>query len=137
MAQSYNKFNAFVADVHNKVHNLASDQLEIALSDTAPVATDTTVNGEIAYTNITNGATTGRNLTTTSSTQTAGVYSLILQDLTITATGNVAQFRYVIIRNKTANKLIGWYDIGSEINMINGSSFKVDLDNVNGLFQDT
>ena len=37
---SFQKFNAFVADVANKVHNLGADTLKILLTDTAPVATN-------------------------------------------------------------------------------------------------
>jgi hypothetical protein len=132
---TYNKFNAFAADKHNKVHNLSSDQLTIALTDSAPVATNSVIANitQISYTNL--GA---RNITTTSSTQTSGTYKLILADLTMAATGNVAQFRYVVIYNSTAanGPLIGWYDYGAEVNLTNGISFVVDFDGTNGLFSD-
>jgi hypothetical protein len=130
VTSSYYKYNSFVADVANKLHNFGSDTIEVALTNTAPVATNTSVNGEIAYTNL-----SARDLTLTSSTQTSGTYSLICQDLTLTASGNVATFRYVALRNKTANKVIGWYDYGSSISMISGDSFAVNLDNVNGILQ--
>src|ERR1700720_2827204 len=35
---AFNKFNAFVADVANKVHNLGSDTLKVMLSNTLPTS---------------------------------------------------------------------------------------------------
>jgi len=132
---TFNKFNCFVADVHNGEHNLASNQLEVALSNVAPVASDTVANTEISYTNL-----SSRDITTTSSTQTSGTYKLILVDLTLTASvGDVATFRYVIVRNKTKTKLIGWYDYGSAITLHGDVSdqFIVDFSQVNGLITET
>ena len=34
---TFNKFNAFVADVANKTHNLGADTLKVMLTNTAPV----------------------------------------------------------------------------------------------------
>lgn len=128
------KFNTFVADISNKVHNLSSDQLTIALSDSLPTASNTVLANitQISYTNL--GA---RNVTTTSSTQASGTYKLILADLTVTASGTVAQFRYVVLYNSTASggPLIGWYDYGAEVNMVNGDSLILDFDNTNGVLQ--
>jgi hypothetical protein len=81
---AYNKFNSFVEALAEKVHNLGSDTLKIALTNTAPVAGNTQLSNitEISYTNC-----SSRVPTTLSSSQTAGVYSLVLQDLILTATG--------------------------------------------------
>src|ERR1035438_503043 len=110
---SFNKINSFVADIANKVHNLGSDSLTVALTDTAPVATNTVLANitEISYTNISTRA-----ISTTSSTQSSGTYKLILAALTLTASGAVGPFRYVVVYNNTAGskQLIGWYDYGSE-----------------------
>lgn len=38
---TYNKFQAFVENVAEKVHNLGSDALTIALTNSAPVNTNT------------------------------------------------------------------------------------------------
>ena len=132
---AYNKFNCFVADVANKVHNLGSDSLKVALvaSANAPVATNTVLANltEISYTNCST-----RVLTTTSCTQTSGTLKLILADLTLTASGTVGPFRYVVVYNDTATgkPLIGWFDKGADITLASGDLLVIDLDNTNGLF---
>ena len=129
----FNKFNKFIADAMNKVHNLSSDQLTIALTDVAPTASNAVLADitQISYTNVSN-----RNITTSSSTQTSGVYKLILGNITLTASGTVPQFRYIVIYNSTASggPLIGWYDYGSEINMVNADITPITFDATNGLF---
>jgi hypothetical protein len=133
---SYNKFNAFVADVANKVHNLGSDQLTIALTATAnaPVATNTVLANltQISYTNL-----SSRNVTTLSSSQTSGTYKLVCADLVLTASGAVASFQYVVLYNSTASggPLIGWWDNGSAITLATGQTFTIDFDNTNGVLQ--
>lgn len=133
---SYNKFNAFVADVANKVHNLGSDQLKVALSNSAPVATNTVLANitEISYTNLTT-----RNLVATSSAQSSGVYKLVITDLTLSATGAVGPFRYVVIYNSTtaSGNLIAWFDRGASITLANGDTVPLDFDDTNGLLQIT
>lgn len=131
---SFQKFNTFVADISNKVHNLGSDQLTIALTNSVPVSTNTVIANitQISYTNI-----SSRNITTTSSTQSSGTYKLILADLTLTASGSVGPFRYVVLYNSTASggPLIGWYDYGSAITLASTDTFTVDFDNTNGVLQ--
>jgi hypothetical protein len=131
---SFNKINAFVADVSNKVHNLGSDQLKVALTNSAPVATNTVLANitEVSYTNLST-----RNITTTSSTQTSGTYKLVLADLVLTASGSVGPFRYVVLYNSTAasGNLIGWYDYGSSISLANTDTFTIDFDGTNGVIQ--
>lgn len=131
---TYQKFNCFVADVANGVHNLGSNTLTVALTDTLPVATNTVIANisQISYLNV-----SSRNITVTSSTQTSGLYSLIANQLTLTAAGSVPQFRYVVIYNSTAasGNLISWYDYGSELNMSLGDQFTVGFDLTNGILQ--
>jgi hypothetical protein len=135
---TFNKFNQFVADIANKVHNLGSDALKVGLSNTAPVATNT------QYSNITeigagNGYTAGGNgVTVTSSAQTSGTYKLIASNVTFIATsGSIAPFRYAVLYNATpANQnLIGWYDYGTSLTITAGNSFQVQFDPVNGVLQ--
>lgn len=119
------KFNSFVEALAEKQHNLASDQLVVALTNTAPSAANTQLSDitQITYTNL-----SSRNVTTSSSSQTGGTYSLVCSDLVLTASGSVGPFRYVVLYNDTATNdlLIGYWDYGSSVTMANGETFTVD-----------
>jgi hypothetical protein len=129
---TFNKFNSFVEALSEKVHNLGSDTLTVALSNTLPVNTNTVLANitQISYTNIQDGATTGRNLTGVTSAQTSGTYKLDADNLVLTATGTVATFRYVVLFNQTAasDELIGWYDYGAAVDLLNGETFTITWD---------
>jgi hypothetical protein len=130
---TFNKFQPFVEAVAEKKHNLGSDQLVVALTNTLPVNTNAVLTDitQIAYTNL-----SSRNLTTSSSAQTSGTYKLVVNDLTLTASGgSVATFRYVVLYNDTATNddLIGWYDYGSAVTMVDGDQFILDFDGSNGV----
>lgn len=134
---SFNKFNSFVEAVAEKVHNLGSDQLAVALTATAnaPVAGNSQKSNltEISYTNL-----SSRNLTTSSSSQTSGTYKLVIADLVLTASGgSVAAFQYIVIFNDTATnkELIGWYNYGSALTLLNTETLTLDFDATNGLLQ--
>lgn len=136
---TFNKFNAFVEELAHGEHDLETDQLTVALtnSSNAPVATNSDLSDltEISYTNL-----SSRNITTSSSSQTSGTYKLVLTDLTLTASGgSVATFRYVVIYNSSAasaaNDLIGWYDYGSDVTLGDGDTFTIDFDGTNGFIQ--
>lgn len=129
---TFNKFNSFVEALAEKTHNLGSDTLKIALTNTAPSAANTVLANitEIAYTNIQNGTTTGRDVTVTTSAQTSGTYTLDANDLVLTATGTVPTFQYVVLYNDTAasDELIGYFDYGSAVNLLNGETFTITWD---------
>ena len=134
---SFNKFNAFVEDLAEKVHNLGSDQLVVALTAAAnaPTASNAQLSDltQISYTNCST-----RNITTSASSQTSGTYKLVLTDLVLTASGgSVGPFRYVVIYNDTStnDRLIGWYDYGSDLTLASGETLTIDFDGTNGLLQ--
>lgn len=131
---TYVKFNSFVEALAEKVHNLGSDQLVVALTNSAPTASNTVLANitQISYTNL-----SSRNITTASSSQTSGTYKLTVNDLVLTASGAVGPFRYVVIYNDTAtnDELICYYDYGSSISLASGDTFTVDFDGSNGLLQ--
>ena len=129
---AYNKFQQFVQDVAHGVHNLGTGTLTVALTNAAnaPVNTNTVIANltPIVYTNL-----SSRVVTTSSSSQTAGTYDLVLNDLTLTASGGaVAPFRYVVLYNDTPTSpedpLIGWYDYGSDLTLADGESLTIDFE---------
>jgi hypothetical protein len=140
---TFNKLNGFVEHLAEGVHNLGSNQLVVALSNTAPGSESTPPTGstaacilanvtQISYTNC-----SSRNITTSASEQTSGTYKLTLTDLVLTASGAVGPFRYVYLYNDTptspADPLIGYYDYGSSISLANAETFTIDFDGSNGV----
>lgn len=141
---TFTKLNGFIEHLAEKVHNLGSDALTIALSNTAPGSESTPPTGatttcvlanvtQISYTNC-----SSRALTISASAQSAGTYKLTINDLVLTASGgSVGPFRYVYLYNDTptspADPLIGYYDYGSSITLANGETLTIDFDGTNGV----
>lgn len=133
---SFDKFNIFVSDLANKVHDLNTDTLKVMLTDVAPVATNT-VKANITEITAGNGYTAGGAAAAfASGNDTSGTYKLILSAPSWTASGgSIAQFRYAVLYNSTTTNgnLIGWWDYGAEVNLTNGNTFTVALDQTNGV----
>ena len=126
------KYDQFVEDMGAELHNLASDTLRIALTNTAPtVATDAVLVNitEIADGNGYTSGTSGE-VTTTTWSETAGTATLAGDDTVFTAAGGaIAQFRYAVLYNDTSasDSLIGYWDYESAIDLANGETFTVDF----------
>lgn len=135
---TYQKFNAFVEHLAEKVHNLGSDTLKIALSNTAPSASNTTLS-DITQVAGGNGYTTGgTQATISSSAQSGGTYKLVLADVVFTASGGtIGPFQYMILYNDTptspADPLIGFWDRGQAVTLSDGESFTWDASADNGV----
>lgn len=135
---AYNKHNAFVENLAEKVHNLGADALTIALTAAAnaPVAGNSVLADltQISYTNL-----SARTISISSSSQTSGTYKLVLTDLVLTASGAVATFRYVDMYNDTptspADPLVCWWDYGADVTLASGETFTIDFDASNGVLQ--
>jgi len=126
---NYNKFQCFVEDLAEKKHNLASDTLKVAFSNASNVPS---ASADVKLADITTIVATNLgdvSLTVSSSSQTSGTYKLVVADKTLTATGAVPAFRYVIIYNDTAanDELICFFDYGSEVTLASGDTFKLDF----------
>ena len=123
-------FNAWKDNVVEVVHS-GTDQFVVALTAAAnaPVATNSVLADltQISYTNL-----SSRNITTSSSSQTSGTYSLVFADLVLTASGgSVATFRYVVIYDDTpsspADPLVLFYDYGSNVTLLDTETFTLDF----------
>jgi len=137
MAVALTKVDKFALNMGSKAFNLATDQIKVALTNTAPTVATMGVYADItspiAGTNL-SGA-TPFNVTTTSFTQTSGTSKLILVDLTLTATGAVGPFQYVVLYSDTATnkEVIGFYDYGSAVTMASADTFVIDFDGAAGV----
>jgi hypothetical protein len=136
---AWNKIHVFVENLAEKVHNLGADTLTVALcaAANAPVATNSVLADltQISYTNL-----SSRVLTISSSSHTTGLYKLVIADLVLTASGgSVAPFRYIVIYNDTptspADPLLGWYDYGSDLTLLDTETLTLDFSPTNGMIQ--
>lgn len=129
---TYTKINSFVENLAEKKIDLSGTGLTIALTNTPHTSTwdelaDLT---QISYTNL-----SSRVLTVSSSAQTSGTYKLVLNDLTLTASGAVGPFQYIYIYDdaSTGDKLIAYYDNGTPITMANTDTVLLDFDGSAGV----
>jgi hypothetical protein len=138
---SFNKFNAFVEHLAEKVHNLETDALKIMLVNSPAPAAANSVKADLTEISAGNGYTAGGpTAVVASSGQTAGLYKLVLNDLTITASGgSIGPFRYFVLYNDTptspADPLIGFWDYGSALTLADGESVTIDFSPTNGALQ--
>lgn len=127
---SFVKYQAFAQDVGRKVHNLNSDTLRIALTNSAPnVSTHATLSDVTQVANGNGYTTGGTAVGSTAYSQSSGVGTLSGSDVVFTASGSLGPFRYAVLYNDTAasDQLIGYWDYGSAITLASGETFTVDF----------
>lgn len=128
----YNKFQDYVDQLNRAVHNWASHTFKAALTNTAPVATNT-VFANITEISAGNGYTAGgMTLDSVTLSETAGTAQVSIADEVLTASGgSIGPFRYVVIYNDTptspADPLVNWYDYGASITLLTGETFTIDF----------
>lgn len=136
----YTKITAGIEPMMEAI-NAGTGAWKVALSNVSPTLLTTFVAGtdDLATGG---GYTAGGNAaSTTTATQAAGVYKLVLADpATWTAAGaNIGPFRYVILWDSTSAVPVGFWDYGSAITLLfaNSDTFTADLSAANGVFQVT
>lgn len=126
------KFQDFVEQLGLEQHQLNTDTLKMALTNTLPVNTQTVFDSVTnhAAPAAANGYTTGGDDTTNSWSETGGTATLAGTGITITATaGGIGPFRYIVLYNDTnpTDMLVFYYDHGSSITLADGESFVIDI----------
>jgi hypothetical protein len=118
-------FNCFVEDAVEGKHDLSSDTLKVVLTNSAPLAGDTVLS-DITQIAAGNGyVTDGVTASVVNSSQTGGVYTLILSGISWTASGgDIAANRFAVLYNDTApgKPLIAWADFGVSAVIANGNT---------------
>jgi hypothetical protein len=132
---SFVLFQPFLANLFNGQNAPGADVIKLMLSNTVPMITWGTF---AQVPEIPAGAgysAGGFPLTVVSSTQTGGVYTLVLQDTTLIATGIMAPWRWAIIYDAAKNTLIGYADNGVVISLDAGELVNFHFDPISGLIQ--
>lgn len=130
---SFNKFQQFVQDLAEKVHNLSTDQIEVYLTNAVPSVSADAVKADLAEIGTGNGY-TGPQDTQNTGAEAAGTYTLTGTKVVITAAGGtIGPFQYVVLQNTTPvsplDPLIGWWDYASPLTLQVGESFSVKFNN--------
>ena len=114
------KYNQFIEDLCNKVHDLfgTTDTLKIALTNTAPNVSTHAVRADITELSTANGYTSGGVDVQNDSTRSGGTVTMTAVDFAVTASGgSIGPFRYAVLYNDTptspADPLICYWDIGT------------------------
>jgi hypothetical protein len=120
--------------------DLQTHALKIVLTNVAPIR------GNAFYSDLTEiaagggYATGGRAVTVYSSFQLLGAYKLVLNDLTMVATGGaIGPFRYAVLVDTTPTAppkpLIGWWDLGASTTVAIGGTITFDFSTAVGILQ--
>jgi hypothetical protein len=125
-----NFFRPFKTNLIDGVFDFTDDTtctLTVALSNSAPVATneDLADISEISYTN-----SSARVIQNVAQSEASGTISVAADNLTITATGgSLGPLRYAVIYDDdtTDDKLIGWYDLGSSVTLLENQTLLIDF----------
>ena len=132
---TYNKFQDFSEQLARGVHDWDAHTFKIALTNTAPVATQTTWNTtDHPAPAAANGYTAGGTATTISISESSGTTTVSGTQVVFTATaGGIGPFRYAILYNDTATSpadaAIAWWDYASSITLADTETFTVKFSN--------
>lgn len=132
-------FECFLLDLGLEKHNFSADSIRIALlaaADAPSVSADAVLADVTQIASIANLS--ASLLTTTSWAQVLGVATLIIADFNVLAAGGtLGPFRYIVIYNDSsaADALICYYDIGSDVTLLDTQQITMDFNGTTGMLQ--
>lgn len=132
---SFTKFQDFSEQLVRGIHDWDAHTFKVALTNTAPVATQTTWNTtDHPAPAAANGYTAGGTATTISISETTGTTTVSGTQIVWTATaGGLGPFRYAVLYNDTATSpadaAIAFFDYGSSITLGDGETFTLKFNN--------
>lgn len=133
---AFNKFEQYVTDLANGVHAASltadTDVLKIYLSNVTPDAALDLIKTDLAEISAGNGYTAGGEDTLNAATEATGTITVAGTDVVWTASGgSIGPFQYVVLYNDTpagpVDPLIGWWDHGSAVTLLDTETFTVDF----------
>src|SRR5688572_20424254 len=126
------KYEVFTENLAEGVHNLDTGVLKVMLSNAAPNVATHETRSQVTELSGGSGYTSGGTDTQNATSRSGGVTSVTGIDFTFTASGGtIGPFRYAILYNDTpsspADPLIGYWDYGSSISLLDGETLDVDF----------
>lgn len=131
---AYNKFQDFSDQLIRGVHDFDANTFKVALTNSAPVATNTVL-ADITQISSGGGYTTGGETTTITVSETTGTTTVSGTQVQWTGSGGgMATFRYAVLYNDSstspADALIAWFDYGSPgVTLAAGETFTLKFNN--------
>lgn len=130
---TYNKFQDYVEQLAEGIHDWDAHTFKVMLTNTAPVATNS-VKADLTEISAGNGYTAGGTATTITTSESSGTMTVQGTQVVFTASGGtMATFRYAVLYNDTAasDNLVSWWDYGSSVSLADTETFTVKFNNAN------
>jgi len=127
---AFNKFQGFIGYLGLGAVNLNTDTLKVYLTNAAPSASLDDVKTDLAEITAGSGYTAGGDDSTNTYSEAGGVGTLAGTDIVWTAAGgSIGPFRYAVLYDDThaSDVLVGWWDYGSSITVLDTETFTVDF----------
>lgn len=132
---TFNKFNVFTYDALAGKHDFVNDTFKVALTNTAPIAANSTFS-DLTEITAANGYTAGGTATSMTLSTSSGVAKAVGTDVVFTASGgSVGPLQYAVLYNDTdaSKPLVGFWNYGSSITLADNETFTVDYNATDGI----